>query len=234
MFSIEQMPRRRWATRRSPIGWRRIAYNALPATLTRRHVVAPVRSAGQSGALQPGPPATGRQNGPEANMFGLEPNFGCCTANMHQGWPKLVASLWMASPDDGLAGGGVRTQPGQRTGGTRCAGDDRGTHRLSVPRHDRARRPAAGVAAHLPAAPARAAMDDRSGDSRERHAGARRRVGRVRADRASLAQRRPRHDPAADGADDVDVVSQFDCRRARPARVLAAGGRRLAARHDEA
>ncbi len=42
-------------------------------------------------------------NGPEANLFGLEPNFGCCTANLHQGWPKLVASLWMASPDDGLA-----------------------------------------------------------------------------------------------------------------------------------
>jgi hypothetical protein len=41
-------------------------------------------------------------NGPEANVFGLEPNFGCCTANFHQGWPKLVASLWMASNDGGL------------------------------------------------------------------------------------------------------------------------------------
>ena len=42
-------------------------------------------------------------NGPESNLFGLEPNFGCCTANMHQGWPKFTASLWMATPDDGLA-----------------------------------------------------------------------------------------------------------------------------------
>ena len=42
-------------------------------------------------------------NGPEANVFGLEPNFGCCTANMHQGWPKFLASLWMATPDDGVA-----------------------------------------------------------------------------------------------------------------------------------
>jgi DUF1680 family protein len=42
-------------------------------------------------------------NGPESNLFGLEPNFGCCTANMHQGWPKLVGSLWMATPDHGLA-----------------------------------------------------------------------------------------------------------------------------------
>jgi uncharacterized protein len=42
-------------------------------------------------------------NGPESNVFGLEPNFGCCAANMHQGWPKLAASLWMASEDGGLA-----------------------------------------------------------------------------------------------------------------------------------
>ncbi len=41
-------------------------------------------------------------NGPESNLYGLEPNFGCCTANFHQGWPKLTASLWMRSPDDGL------------------------------------------------------------------------------------------------------------------------------------
>jgi uncharacterized protein len=42
-------------------------------------------------------------NGPESNLFGLEPNYGCCTANLHQGWPKFAASLWMASSDDGLA-----------------------------------------------------------------------------------------------------------------------------------
>ena len=41
-------------------------------------------------------------NGPEANVFGLEPHFGCCTANFHQGWPKLVSSLWMGTPDGGL------------------------------------------------------------------------------------------------------------------------------------
>jgi hypothetical protein len=42
-------------------------------------------------------------NGPESNLFGLEPNFGCCTANLHQGWPKFTSALWMASADGGLA-----------------------------------------------------------------------------------------------------------------------------------
>jgi DUF1680 family protein len=41
-------------------------------------------------------------NGPDANIFGLAPNFGCCTANMHQGWPKLATHLWMQGADDSL------------------------------------------------------------------------------------------------------------------------------------
>ncbi|MHB0857581.1 MAG: beta-L-arabinofuranosidase domain-containing protein [Anaerolineae bacterium] len=42
-------------------------------------------------------------NTDDSNLFGLEPHFGCCTANMHQGWPKLLGSLWMATPEGGLA-----------------------------------------------------------------------------------------------------------------------------------
>ncbi len=38
-----------------------------------------------------------------ANIYGLEPHYGCCTANMHQGWPKFVAYMWMATHDQGLA-----------------------------------------------------------------------------------------------------------------------------------
>src|SRR6266566_4754256 len=42
-------------------------------------------------------------NGDESNLFGLEPNYGCCTANMHQGWPKFASRLWMATEDAGVA-----------------------------------------------------------------------------------------------------------------------------------
>jgi len=41
-------------------------------------------------------------NNTESNIYGLEPNFGCCTANMHQGWPKFVEyGLW-ARDEEGL------------------------------------------------------------------------------------------------------------------------------------
>ena len=30
-------------------------------------------------------------------MFGLEPNYGCCTANFNQGWPKLCESAFARS-----------------------------------------------------------------------------------------------------------------------------------------
>ncbi|KAA6463278.1 hypothetical protein DYQ86_08155 [Acidobacteria bacterium AB60] len=45
-------------------------------------------------------------DGPESNLYGLEPNFGCCTANFHQGWPKFTANLFLLSgardAEDGL------------------------------------------------------------------------------------------------------------------------------------
>lgn len=50
-------------------------------------------------------------DGPESNLYGLEPNFGCCAANFHQGWPKLASSLFMlsGSPDTTAKDGLVAT-----------------------------------------------------------------------------------------------------------------------------
>jgi DUF1680 family protein len=101
MFSLEQVLAVRGGVALAD-RLERIAYNALPATLApdmwshqydqqANQVLCSLRA------------RRWVSNGPEANLFGLEPNFGCCTANMHQGWPKLVSSLWMASPDTGLA-----------------------------------------------------------------------------------------------------------------------------------
>ncbi len=36
-------------------------------------------------------------------VYGLLQGYPCCTCNLHQGWPKFVQHLWMASADRGLA-----------------------------------------------------------------------------------------------------------------------------------
>ena len=35
--------------------------------------------------------------------YGFLTGYPCCTANMHQGWPKFTQNLWYATPDNGLA-----------------------------------------------------------------------------------------------------------------------------------
>ncbi|HHX64268.1 MAG TPA: hypothetical protein GX702_05205, partial [Chloroflexi bacterium] len=81
----------------------RIAYNALPATFSPDMWAHQYDQQVNQVICRVAEDRVYVNNGPEANIFGLEPNFGCCTANMHQGWPKLTAHLWMATPDGGLA-----------------------------------------------------------------------------------------------------------------------------------
>ena len=81
----------------------RVAFNALPATFSPDmwshqydQQVNQVQCTINSDHLW-------TTNGPESNLYGLEPNFGCCTSNMHQGWPKFCAHLWMKTPGEGIA-----------------------------------------------------------------------------------------------------------------------------------
>ena len=77
-----------------------LAFNALPATLSddmwahqyvqMSNQIACERFPGRS---------LFRTNGADAHIFGLEPNFGCCTANFNQGWPKFALSAFMYNGD---------------------------------------------------------------------------------------------------------------------------------------
>ena len=84
----------------------KIAYNALPGTFDDAmwaHQYDQQSNQVQC-SLNSKPWST---NGPESNLYGLAPNYGCCTANFHQGWPKLTTHLWMRGPGDGGSGDGL-------------------------------------------------------------------------------------------------------------------------------
>lgn len=81
----------------------RIAFNALPATFKPDMWAHQYVQQANQVVCKVSPERIYGTNGPEANLFGLEPNYGCCTANMHQGWPKFTSHLWMRTPDGGLA-----------------------------------------------------------------------------------------------------------------------------------
>ena len=83
-----------------------VAYNALPATFDgRMRVHQYLQQVNQ--VLCNEAPRPWINNGPRANLFGLEPEFGCCTANFHQAWPRFAGSLWMRTRDGGLACGAI-------------------------------------------------------------------------------------------------------------------------------
>lgn len=81
----------------------RLAFNALPAAISPdmwTHQYDQLTNQPQCSRMPDGK-AVFTTNSEESHLFGLEPNFGCCTANFHQGWPKFALSAFMYT-EDGL------------------------------------------------------------------------------------------------------------------------------------
>ncbi len=73
-----------------------LAFNALPATISDDMWAHQYLQMSNQIACRKFPGRSlFRTNNSEAHLFGLEPNFGCCTANFNQGWPKLALSAFM-------------------------------------------------------------------------------------------------------------------------------------------
>ncbi len=81
----------KWAERLEFLG-----FNALPATISDdmwTHQYVQLVNQIECSELKGKPHF--RTNSAESHLFGLEPNYGCCTANFNQGWPKLMLSAFM-------------------------------------------------------------------------------------------------------------------------------------------
>ena len=77
-----------------------VSFNALPAALSDDMWTHQYDQMSNQIACQsfPGKPIF-RTNRGDSHLFGLEPSYGCCTANFGQGWPKLTLSAFMHRGD---------------------------------------------------------------------------------------------------------------------------------------
>jgi len=100
LFSLEQMLAQTGETTLAD-KLEQIAFNALPAAMSK-DMWARQYDQQPNQALCSLARREWVSNGDESNVFSLEGNFGCCTANLHQGWPKFVSHQWMRA-GDGLA-----------------------------------------------------------------------------------------------------------------------------------
>lgn len=80
-----------------------LAFNALPTAISDDMWTHQYDQMSNQIACQrfpvPGKPIF-RTNNEEAHLFGLEPHFGCCTANFGQGFPKLALSAFMRAENE--------------------------------------------------------------------------------------------------------------------------------------
>ena len=81
----------------------RIAFNALPATFSPDMWAHQYVQQVNQVQCTINPEYLWSTNVPDSNLYGLEPSFGCCTANLAQGWPKFAAHLWMRAEREGIA-----------------------------------------------------------------------------------------------------------------------------------
>jgi DUF1680 family protein len=80
----------------------KLAFNALPAAFRPDYWAKQYDQQANQVVCKISEERVYTDNGPDANLYGLEPHFGCCTANFSQGWPKFVSHLWMGA-GEGLA-----------------------------------------------------------------------------------------------------------------------------------
>ncbi|MDD3243573.1 MAG: glycoside hydrolase family 127 protein, partial [Eubacteriales bacterium] len=81
----------------------KLAFNALPAAISTdmwTHQYDQMTNQVCCSVMEEGRVVFGTNSG-ESHLFGLEPNFGCCTANFNQAWPKFALSTFFAD-EEGL------------------------------------------------------------------------------------------------------------------------------------
>lgn len=97
MFSLENQVKNIGLARFASI-LEKVAYNALPAAIApdfwSHQYDQQVNQISCTDTPHPW-----INNSQDANIFGLAPNYGCCTVNFHQGWPKFAAHLWLEAED---------------------------------------------------------------------------------------------------------------------------------------
>lgn len=77
-----------------------LAFNALPGSLSDDLWSHPyLQLANSFQALSNEPDHIWTHDGPQSAMYGLEPNYPCCTSNFHQGYPKFTANLFFERPE---------------------------------------------------------------------------------------------------------------------------------------
>ena len=101
MFSLENLfsvrPQVEFADRLESV-----AFNALPATFKDDMWAHQYDQQANQVVCKVSKERVYTNNGPDSNLYGFEPTFGCCLANMHQGWPKLASHLWTRNNAGGL------------------------------------------------------------------------------------------------------------------------------------